>query len=146
LGVGQAFNVDDKAFVEGLYSIMPRLALQKHSVQDFLAYIKCCAIVILQKKQFSNEIVLAFIKRLCVYASFMEKHEQVSVLLLVKLAFSKYPICKSLLDLDEDSLPMNSAAYKLAYNADINDPALAGASATTIIFELTLLSHQKAPG
>jgi len=49
LGVGQAFNVDDKAFIEGLYILMPRLIAPKktHSVQDFLAFVKCSSIVIL---------------------------------------------------------------------------------------------------
>jgi hypothetical protein len=142
LGVGQAFNVDDKGFMDSLYQIIPKLVAsgQAHSVQDFLTFLKCTSIVFLQKRQYSNEVVLAFVKRLIIYAIHMQPYEACSVLLLVKQIFGKYPITKNLLDVDRDNMPLNSESASVYYRGDIGDPALANAGESTIIFELSLLA------
>ena len=72
-----------------------------------------------------------------------QPHEAGAALLLIKLAFGKYPITRSLIEQDSDSLPQNSASFHMMYKADINDPALSNASESNILFELVQLSLRK---
>ena len=66
IGAGSTFNVEEKDFIDGLYTVISRMMEQpaSFSVQDFLAFLKCSHLVFIERKQFSTEILTAFTKRL----------------------------------------------------------------------------------
>ena len=68
MGAGQSFNLDEKEFVDSLYTVILCLYQQPfdHSTSDFLAFLKCVHLVFVQKKQFQNEVINAFVKRLAI--------------------------------------------------------------------------------
>ena len=58
---------------------------------DFLAFVKCMTIVFIQRRQYSNDLVSAFVKRLAVVQVHLLGPEQAGVLLLMKQILTKYP-------------------------------------------------------
>lgn len=68
IGAGTAFNVDEKDFIDALYTVTQRIfEQQRHFVlenKDFIAFVKSMDIVFCKRKQLSAEIVNAFVKRL----------------------------------------------------------------------------------
>ena len=70
MGAGTTFNVDERDFLNALYSVLQRLYEQpRHprlEMKDYLALLKVLDIVFLHRKQLSGETVNAFIKRLSI--------------------------------------------------------------------------------
>lgn len=66
IGAGSTFNVEEKDFIDGLYQVTQLMmqAPSSYSTQDFLAFLKCTHLVMIERKQFSTEILTAFTKRL----------------------------------------------------------------------------------
>ena len=143
VGAGQAFNVDEKDFVAALYSVLQRLSerpLTSHAeTKDFLALLKSLDFVFNKRKQVSVDIINAFVKRLALVQMHLESPHQAAFLLVIKQILNKYASARSaMLDFEDDSVTGGFAltpAQQL-YRADLNDPQLANASQTTIVFEL----------
>jgi hypothetical protein len=105
VGAGTSFNIEEKDFIDSLYTIIMRLLEQpfNYSVTDFLAFLKCTHLVFVSKRQYSAEMTVAFAKRLALLQMHQPPAEQAGVLLLIKQIIAKYPAVRSsLLDLDED--------------------------------------------
>lgn len=68
VGAGTAFNVEEKDFMDALYTVIQRLYDQPYdyNLSDFLSFLKCAHLVFVHKRQFSTEIIHAFAKRLAV--------------------------------------------------------------------------------
>ena len=68
VGAGTQFNVDEKEFFSALYSVLNCFIFQAQlgasKDKDWKALLKCMDIVFCEKKQLSNELTNAFIKRL----------------------------------------------------------------------------------
>ena len=66
MGAGTALNVEEKDFMDGLYTVVQRMTQQPfaYNDSDFLAFLKCLNIVFVQKRQFSTEVINSFGKRL----------------------------------------------------------------------------------
>lgn len=80
-------------------------------------------IVFIQRRQYSNELVHAFVKRLALLSMHLCGAELVSILYLMKQMITKYPTTKSsLLEVDEEGIHNAFSAYEGIYKADINDP------------------------
>ena len=106
-------------------------------MSDFLAYIKCLTIVFIQRRQYSNELVSAFVKKLASIQMQLYGPEQAGLLLLIKQILTKYPPAKSsLIELDDEGLTNAFAGSYGLYKPDINDPQLSNASQTSIVLEL----------
>ena len=54
VGAGQSFNLDEKEFIDNLYTVILCLYQQPfdYSRSDFMAFLKCVHLVFVQKKQF----------------------------------------------------------------------------------------------
>ena len=66
VGAGNAFNVEEKDFIDALYAVVLRLVSGDHAHSDFLAFLKCMTIVFINRRQYSIDLVNAFLKRLAV--------------------------------------------------------------------------------
>lgn len=66
VGAGTSFNIEEKDFIDSLYTIIMRLMEQpfNYSLTDFLAFLKCTHLVFVMKRQYSAEMTVAFAKRL----------------------------------------------------------------------------------
>ena len=66
VGAGNAFNVEEKDFINALYTVIGKLFEnpESYKISDFLAFVKCMTIVFINRRQYSNELVSAFVKRL----------------------------------------------------------------------------------
>lgn len=66
VGAGNAFNVEEKDFIDALYTVIARLYdnPSDYRINDFLAFVKCMTIVFINRRQYSNDMVNAFVKRL----------------------------------------------------------------------------------
>jgi hypothetical protein len=130
--------VDEKDFVDALYAVMQRLIEYpvNYKQADFLAFLKCMHLVFVQKRQFSNEVIIAFARRLATLQVYLPKSEQAGILLLLKQMIEKYPALKSaFLEVEDDSIDKGFGP-RFMYRGDINDPTLANASQTHSFFEL----------
>ncbi|CDW76954.1 UNKNOWN [Stylonychia lemnae] len=150
IGAGTAFNVEEKDFLDTLYAVIQRLFEHpfNYSTTDFLAFLKCMNIVFIQRRQYSNDLVHAFVKRLALLQVHLYDTEQLAILYLMKQIITKYPTTKSsLLEMDEEGINNAFNSYEGIYKADISDPQLANASQCSIILELihttTLLKGSK---
>eukprot|EP00347_Sterkiella_histriomuscorum_P017847 403347746 len=144
VGAGTAFNVEEKDFLNTLYAVIQRMFEHPFNYQtsDFLAFLKCMNIVFIKRRQYSNELVHAFVKRLALFQMQITDAEQVSILYLMKQLITKYPSSKScLLELDDDGINNAFMAYENIYKPDISDPQLANSSQSSIILELTSTSN-----
>jgi len=121
IGAGTAFNVEEKDFLDTLYAVIQRLCESpaSYAITDFLAFLKCMTIVFIKRKQFSNELVHAFAKRLAILATQLYGLEQAGVLFLLKQIINKYSSVRStLMEMDDEGNAFGNSAYK----ADVNDP------------------------
>ena len=143
MGAGSAFNVDEKDFISALYTVVQRMFEKPmpRSIEnkDFVAFLKCMEIVFNKRKQLSVDIINAFVKRLGLIQMHMPKSWQAALLLLIKQLTNRYASARSaMLDFEDDSVSGGFAMTPTSqlYRADLNDPQLANAGATTIVFEL----------
>lgn len=63
-----------------------------------LAFLKTVNIALIQKRQYSNDMVIAFLKRLALICLHSPEHFQCGVLLFMKRVINKYPNAKSVID------------------------------------------------
>lgn len=86
VGAGSTFNVDEKDFMDSLYTVIQRMYEQPcdYTLGDFLAFLKCTHLVFVQKRQFQSEVIVAFVKRLALFQLQLPRAEQAGVLLLIK--------------------------------------------------------------
>jgi hypothetical protein len=70
IGAGTAFNVDEKDFTDALYIVLMRLYEEpcNYDITDILAFLKCMSIVFVQRRQYSVDLVNAFLKRMSLIA------------------------------------------------------------------------------
>ena len=107
IGAGTTFNIDEKDFMDSLYTVISRMFEQPFDIDtsDFLAFLKCTHLVFVQKRQFQSEVINAFVKRMALFQMHLAPAEQAGVLLLVKQMMAKYPTARSsLLEADEDAI------------------------------------------
>ena len=138
VGAGTSFNVEEKDFIDSLYTVIYRIFEQpyNYSLVDFLAFLKCAHLVFVMKRQYSAEMISAFAKRLALLQMHMPEEEQAGILLLIKQIFLKYPAARSnLLEIDEDAAGNGFGSTSQFYRVDINDPALANVGQTHSMFE-----------
>lgn len=136
IGAGTTFNVDEKDFTDSLYAIIQKMQEQPIDLTDFLTFLKCAHLVFIQKKQFANEVINAFVKRLALFQMHLPPTEQAGVLLLIKQMMNKYSTARScMLEADEDALDQGFGQSTLQYRSNINDPALSNAGDSHAIFE-----------
>jgi hypothetical protein len=52
VGAGNAFNVEEKDFIDALYSVIARMfeSPGEYEPSDFLAFVKCMTIVFIQRR------------------------------------------------------------------------------------------------
>ena len=86
VGAGAAFNVEEKDFIDALYAVIQRLFEHpyEYKLMDFLAFAKCMTIVFIHRRQYSTEMVCAFVKRLALLQIQLTGAEQAGTLLLIK--------------------------------------------------------------
>ena len=143
MGAGSAFNVDEKDFVSALYAVIQRLfemplplAVEE---KDFVALLTSIDLVFQKRKQLSIEMTNAFVKRLALVQMHLIPSQQAAMLLVIKTILNKYPSARSaMLDIDDDTVTGGFAMTPTTalYRGEIDDPYLANASETHIIFEL----------
>ena len=79
MGAGTKLGIDEKDFINALYTVLQRLYEQpRHprlEMKDFQALLKVLEIVFLRRKQYSTELVNAFVKRLCI----LQMHQRENV-------------------------------------------------------------------
>ena len=139
VGAGTAFNVEEKDFIDALYTVIQRLIEYPtaYSHSDFYAFIKCMHLVFVEKRQYSNEIILAFARRLATLQAYLPRAEQAGILLLLKQIIEKYSSVKSgFFEYDEDSADRGFGNNSLMYKSDVNDPSISHASQTHSFFEV----------
>lgn len=101
VGAGNAFNdVEEKDFSNCLYNCTVLVMNEIHTINisDLLAYLKTVHIALIQKRQYSNDLMMAFIKRLSLLALHSPVHFQCGLLLMIKKLISKYPNTKGIVD------------------------------------------------
>lgn len=143
VGAGSAFNVDEKDFVAALYAVVQRMfekPIAAHFEQhDFVAFLKSMDIVFSKRKQLSTELINAFVKRLASVQVHLPPAWQGPILLLIKTMLNKYPSARSsMLDFEDDSVSGGFAVTPATalYRGDLNDPMLANAGQSQIVFEI----------
>jgi len=54
VGAGTSFNIDEKDFMDSLYAVIQKMIFQPFdfSISDFLAFLKCAHLVLVQKRQY----------------------------------------------------------------------------------------------
>lgn len=67
-------------------------------ITDMLAFIKTLNIALLQKRQYSSDLMIAFLKRLSLLALNSPDYFQCGILMLVRRIIGKYPNTKGVLD------------------------------------------------
>lgn len=86
IGAGNAFNdVEEKDFSNCLYNctILMMNEISTLHIEDLLAYLKTLNIALIQKRQFSNDLIIAFLKRLSLLALHSPAYFQCGILLLL---------------------------------------------------------------
>lgn len=78
--------MEEKDFVDALYTVIQKLYESPfdYSLSDFLSFLKCAHLVFIEKRQYSNEVIHAFAKRLAILQVHLPEAEQAGVLLLIK--------------------------------------------------------------
>lgn len=99
-GVGEAFNIEETEFFHALYQVITTMAGKEPMVEDYLALIKALHILFIRKKQFSNDLIAAFVKKLAYTCITMPFEVQAGVLLFIKQLLNKTPSMISLLEID----------------------------------------------
>jgi len=67
-------------------------------VTDMLALLKTINIALVQKRQYSNDLMTGFLKRLGLLALTSPPHFQSGILMMIKRIISKYPNTKGVVD------------------------------------------------
>lgn len=117
--------MEEKDFINALYAVIGKFfdCSSAYQMSDFLAFLKCMTIVFITRRQYSNELVSAFVKRLASVQLQLIGPEQAGLLLLIKQILTKYPSAKSsLVELDDEGLTNAFQGPQGLYKADINDP------------------------
>lgn len=129
VGAGTTFNVDERDFLNALYSVLQRLYEQpRHprlEFKDYLALLKVLDIVFLHRKQLSGETVNAFIKRLSILQMHMMPNVQAPLLFLIKQILNRYPSARSqMLEIESDAIGggFGITPTMSMYRAELNDP------------------------
>jgi hypothetical protein len=93
IGSGTAFNVEEKDFIDSLYIVIMKLFEnpKDYSMSDFLALLKCLTIVFIQRRQYSNDLVAAFMKRMALVQMHLMRSQQSGLLFMIKQMMTKYP-------------------------------------------------------
>ena len=101
VGAGNAFNdVEEKDFSNSLYNttILVMNEINNLHITDLLAFIKTINIALLQKRQYSNDLMIGFLKRLSLLALHSPAHFQWGILMIIKKIIGKYPNTKGVVD------------------------------------------------
>jgi hypothetical protein len=101
IGAGNAFNdVEEKDFSNCLYncSILVMNEMMNLDISDLLAFLKTLHIALIQKRQYSNDLMIAFVKRLSLLALHSPVYFQCGLLLFIKRILTKYPSTKGIAD------------------------------------------------
>lgn len=67
-------------------------------IEDMLAFLKTINIALIQKRQYSSDLIMAFLKRLSLLALHSPAHFQCGILLFMKKLLNKYPNAKGVID------------------------------------------------
>ena len=101
IGAGNAFNdVEEKDFSNCLYNttVLIMNEISTLHITDLLAYLKTVNIALIQKRQYSNDLLMAFLRRLSLLALHSPVYFQCGVLLFIKRIINKYPNTKGVID------------------------------------------------
>ena len=95
VGAGNAFNdVEEKDFTNCLYNTVMDIT----SIEDMLTFLKTINIALIQKRQYSTDLLMCIIKRLAMACLHSPDYYQCGVLLFIKKLITKYPSCKGVID------------------------------------------------
>ena len=122
-----ALNIEERSFVHILYKA---LLSPPTSLSAQLIFVRALSWLLLYKKQYSYEIVCAFLKRILQMSFHCSESLMCALLCLVKKILGKYPRTLSLFEDDEEAE---------VYNGELEDPALSNASTSSVLKEIELL-------
>jgi len=80
------------------------------NIEDMLAFLKTLNISLIQKRQYSNDLIIAFLKRLSLLALHSPVYLQCGILLFIKKVLTKYPNAKGVIDFN--AISTNEVATK----------------------------------
>jgi hypothetical protein len=101
IGAGNAFNdVEEKDFSNCLYNTTTLIMneITTLHITDLLAFIKTLNIALLHKRQYSSDLMIAFLKRLSLLALSAPDYFQAGLLMLIRRIIGKYPNTKGVID------------------------------------------------
>ncbi|TMW66397.1 hypothetical protein Poli38472_004162 [Pythium oligandrum] len=136
-GPGQELMVDDKEFVDILYTLLRRFS-EGEDVSCFGVALQCVEAVFLRRKEIVVDRVASFIKRLLLTSMSLPPHQILAVLALVRSLMHRYSKLHQLLESDVDRVASGE------YRADVDDPDFANPYSTAC-WELALLARHYHP-
>jgi len=128
IGAGNAFNdVEEKDFSNCLYNttILVMNDISSMHITDLLAFLKTLNIALIQKRQYSNDLMIAFVKRLSLLTMHSPVHFQCGLLLFIRRILNKYPSTKGVVDFNylENETTITKEDERIITN---EDPQLLG--------------------
>uniref|UniRef100_A0A914WRV0 CCAAT-binding factor domain-containing protein n=1 Tax=Plectus sambesii TaxID=2011161 RepID=A0A914WRV0_9BILA len=136
-GEGQALNIDPYRFYRSIYSLLPRIALEKNANQQrrqaALALRTLEIMLNVRRRQVSIGRVAAFIKRMALLCFALRTDVLISFLAALRTYFVAHPrLSEQLLDAETQDAGR--------YLAAVEDPDHCNAQSATIIDEMTALA------
>ncbi len=99
-----------------------------YDITDILAFLKCMSIVFVQRRQYSVDLVNAFLKRMSLVTMHFKGLPLCGILYIIKQILTKYPGARSaMLDWEDEGTSIafgnsSGSIFGGLYRADINDP------------------------
>ena len=127
---GKGFDTDERVFVNALYTLIGLVMTSPATNFLIKNLLLSLHIVFITKKQFSQELISAFVKRVCLLTLHLPGIYVPPLLLFVKIVGERYSHVGGMLEQGEDTGDIGG------YNHEVNDPVLAEAKSSTILTEL----------
>lgn len=127
--IGETTNMEHRTLIQVLYSSMLSIPT---SIEAQRTYIKALYWLLLNKKQYSFELVAAYLKRILQVAYHSDLPLMRALIALAKYVINTYPKAANLLEQDDEG-------GAEIYMAEAEDPLLCNASSSNLLYEVKAL-------
>ena len=134
-GPGQEMQIDQKEYVDPLYSLIPRLCSESESAKNTELAIKCLHAAFIRRKEYSTVRAAAFVKQLSSVSMHAPPHTSGPLLAFVRQFIQRYPAVHQLLENEQDIITSG------AYTPMASDPEHTNPFATSAWELATLQFH-----
>jgi nucleolar complex protein 3 len=134
-GPGRELKIDQKEYIMPLYSHIPRLSSDENSVHHTDTMIRCLTYAFIKRREHSTTRIASFLKQICTTVMHAPVYAGIPLLVFARHLIQRYPSAEQMLENEQDVI--TSGEYK----ADVDDPELTNAFATSTWELATLKFH-----